>query len=101
VPVVLVSPPNFTRQQYEETVRRLKPGGGPLASPSDWPVEGLLAHIAWDGPDGFQVVDVWESEEAVNRFGEIIGPMLRDVGVEVEAEAEPETAPETHTFVTA
>ena len=96
MPVVLVSPPGFTREQYEESVRRLVPGKGRLASPSDWPVEGLLVHIAGEGPNGFRVVDVWESEEAVQRFGDIIVPMLRELG----AEGEPEIYP-THTFVSA
>ena len=96
MPVVLVSPPGFTREQYEESVRRLVPGTDRLASPSDWPVEGLLAHIAGEGPNGFRVVDVWESEEAVQRFGDIIVPMLRELG----AESEPEIYP-THTFVSA
>jgi hypothetical protein len=96
MPYVLVSPPNFTREQYEESVRRLRPGTDRLASPSDWPVEGLLAHIAGEGPDGFRVVDVWESEEAVRRFGDIIGPMLGELGVQGEPEIY-----ETHTFVSA
>jgi hypothetical protein len=39
---------------------------------------------------------VWESEEAVQRFGDIIVPMLRELG----AEGEPEIYP-THTFVSA
>jgi hypothetical protein len=59
-------------------------------------VKGLLAHIAGEGPNGFRVVDVWESEEAVQRFGDIIVPMLRELG----AEGEPEIYP-THTFVSA
>jgi hypothetical protein len=96
VPVVLVSPPGFTREQYEESVRRLHPDGGQLASPSDWPVEGLLVHIAGEGENGFRVVDVWESEDAVQRFGDIITPIMRELGVEGDPEIYP-----THTFVSA
>ena len=48
---------------------------------SSWPVEGLLVHAAGQGTRGFRVVDLWESEEAANRFGAILGPILRDVGV--------------------
>jgi hypothetical protein len=96
MPFVLISPPNFTREQYEESVRRLHPGIDRLTSPSDWPAEGLLAHIAGEGPDGFRVVDVWKSEEAVRRFGDIIGPILRELGVQGEPEIY-----ETHTFVSA
>lgn len=96
MPVVLVHEgEGLTKQNYEETVRRIT-GGKALTSPADWPVEGLLVHAAGDGPNGFRVVDVWESEEAARRFGETLVPILREVGVE----AEPELYP-AHTFVSA
>ena len=85
----------LTKQSYEEIVRRITGGKG-LSSPADWPVEGLLVHAAGEGPSGFRVVDVWESEEAAKRFGETLGPILGEVGVE----AEPELYP-AHTFVSA
>jgi hypothetical protein len=80
--VVLVHQgPTVTQERYDEVVRRLSGGKDRLESPSDWPVEGLLVHIAGDGPNGFRVVDVWESEEACNRFGEALGPHLQEVGI--------------------
>jgi len=87
--------PSFTREKYDEIVRRLT-GKSRLESTSDWPVEGLLVHIAGEGPQGFRVVDVWESEDACNRFGEILAPILEEVGVDDQ----PETYP-PHTFVSA
>jgi hypothetical protein len=96
MPVVLISPPGFTQEQYEESIRRLRPGSDRLESPSDWPVEGLLAHIAGEGENGFRVVDVWESEDAVRRFGEVLIPILRELGVEGEPEIYP-----AHSFVSA
>jgi hypothetical protein len=95
MPIVIVSPPGFTREQYEESVRRVHPDG-PLQSPSDWPVEGLLVHIAGEGPNGFRVVDVWESEDAVRRFADVLIPINQEIGVEGEPEIYP-----THTFVSA
>ncbi len=88
MPMVLVSP-EFTQEQYEETVRKLTGGKSQLESRADWPVEGLLAHIAGQGESTFRVVDVWESEEALNRFAEIIVPILREVGVEGDPEVYP------------
>jgi hypothetical protein len=80
--VVLVHQgPTVTRERYDETVRRLTGGKERVESASDWPVEGLLVHIAGNGPNGFRVVDVWESEEACNRFGEVLGPHLQEVGI--------------------
>jgi hypothetical protein len=86
--MVLISPP-FTQEQYEETVRKLTGGRSQLESPADWPVEGLLAHIAGQGEGTFRVIDVWESEEALNRFAEIIVPILREAGVEGDPEVYP------------
>lgn len=88
MPMVLVSP-EFTQEQYEETVRILTGGKTRLESPGDWPVGGLLAHIAGQGATTFRVVDVWESEEALNRFAEVITPILREVGVEGDPEVYP------------
>jgi hypothetical protein len=82
--------------QYEESVRKLTGGKTRVESPADWPVEGLLAHIAGQGPNGFRVVDVWESEDAFRRFGETLIPILKDIGVQSEPEVYP-----THTFVSA
>lgn len=96
MPVVLVSPPGFTREQYEESVRRLTGGKDRLTSRADWPVEGLIAHIAGEGPEGFRVVDVWESREALDSFGAHLMPIFGEIGVTGEPEIY-----ETHTFVSA
>ncbi|UCG75898.1 MAG: hypothetical protein JSV95_00790 [Gemmatimonadota bacterium] len=93
--MILISP-EFTRQQYEETIRKLTGGKSGVESPADWPVEGLLAHIAGQGESTFRVVDVWESEEALDRFAEIIIPILREAGVEGDPEVYP-----AHTYVSA
>jgi hypothetical protein len=88
--------PTVTRETYDEAVRRLTDGKDRVESPSDWPVEGLLVHVAGEGPNGFRVVDVWESEEACNKFGEILGPVLQEVGITDQPEM---YAP--HAFVSA
>jgi hypothetical protein len=95
VPVVLVHE-GVTQEQYEESVRKLTGGKTRVESPADWPVEGLLVHAAGQGENGFRVVDVWESEDAVRRFGEYLMPLLQELG----ADAEPEIYP-AHTFVSA
>lgn len=93
--VAVFQAPSLTQERYEESVRRLS-GKDRMESPADWPVEGLLAHIAGQGPGGFRVVDVWESEEAFQRFGESLLPVLQDMGVEGEPEIYP-----AHTYVSA
>lgn len=96
MPIVAVfQGPGFTRESYDESVRRLTGGKG-LKSPADWPVKGLLAHAAGQGPSGFRVVDVWESEDAFRRFGEKLMPILKALGIEGAPEIYP-----AHTFVSA
>jgi hypothetical protein len=94
--VAIFQGPNFTQAQYEESVRRVTGGKSRVESPADWPVEGLLAHIAGEGENGFRVVDVWESEEAFRRFGETLIPILQELGIEGQPEIYA-----AHTYVSA
>ena len=97
MPVVLVvEGPTLTQERYEESVRRLTGGRGRLEKPADWPVDGLLAHTAGQGQNGFRVVDVWESEEAARRFGEKLMPVLQEIGITEQPDMYP-----AHTFVSA
>ena len=80
LPVLMIhESPGGTREQYEEVGRRLTEGRG-LDSLEAWPVEGILAYAAGPTDEGWRVVDVWESEEAFQRFGGTIGPILQEVG---------------------
>jgi hypothetical protein len=92
--VAVFQGPTLTQERYDESVRRLTGGKDRFESSADWPVEGLLAHIAGEGESGFRVVDVWESEEAFGRFGETLVPILQEMGVEGQPEVYP-----AHSFV--
>jgi hypothetical protein len=49
---------------------------------------GSLAHFAgFTGPDSIVVVDVWESREQLEKFGEQLAPVLKKHGI-------PDQAPE-------
>ena len=85
--------PSLTQARYEEVVRRLTNGKSRLESPSDLPFEGLLVHAAGQGSNGFCIFDVFESEEAVERFREAIGTIAEEVGIE-----EPPEFFAAHTF---
>ena len=90
MPVVAVfQGPTLTRKSYEESVRQLTGGKARVENPSDWPVKGLLVHVAGEGPNGFRVVDVWESEEAFQRFGEKLEPIRKALGIEETPEIYP------------
>ena len=95
MPVVLVHQgPTLTQERYEEAVREVTGGKSRLETREDWPVEGLLVHAAGQGEGGFRVVDVWESEDAAAKFGEVLIPILQAVGVTDLPEVYP-----AHTFV--
>lgn len=93
--VAVFQHPSLTKERYDESVRRLT-GGRSLQTPADWPVPGLLVHVAGQGPNGFRVVDVWESEDAFRKFGEKLIPVLQSIGVEGQPEIYP-----SHNFVSA
>jgi len=96
MPVVIVHQgTTMTQKRYEEAVRKLS-GKSRLETTADWPVQGLLVHIAGEGEGGFRVVDVWESEDAARRFGDRLMQILQEVGIEDQPEMY-----STHTFVCA
>jgi hypothetical protein len=72
--------PGVTQAQYDEITSKLTDGRG-LRSLSDWPVEGIQLHVAGPTEDGWRVLDVWESEEAFQRFGEQLGPIASEAGL--------------------
>jgi hypothetical protein len=88
VPVVAIfQSPSLTQDQYEQVVGRLTDGQKKhMEAPGDWPVDGLVAHVAGQGANGFRVVDVRESEEAFGRFGGTIVPILEDLGIDLQPE---------------
>jgi hypothetical protein len=98
MPIVAVfQTPTLTREKYEEAVRKLTGGKrSRMESMADWPVEGVLVHVAGQTEKGFRVVDVWKSEDAFRRFGEKLMPILKEVGVEGAPEIYP-----AHAFVSA
>jgi hypothetical protein len=85
---------SLTQERYEEVVRRLTDGKTRLESPSDLPFEGLLVHVAAQTDSGFVIFDVFESEEAFARFGQIVEPIAREVGIE-----EPPRSYPAHTYI--
>jgi heme-degrading monooxygenase HmoA len=54
--------PGTTTAQYDQVNEKLG-----IRGPGDEP-EGLIQHVAGDTGDGLLIVDVWESQEAFERF---------------------------------
>ncbi len=86
--------PSLTQEKYEEVIRRLTNGKSRVESPSDLPFEGLLVHIAGQRENGVCIVDIFDSEEAVEEFRQVMGTIPQEVGIEEPPEFFP-----AHTFV--
>jgi hypothetical protein len=68
--------PGGTVEQYERTNEILG-----IQSDADAP-EGLVSHVCGVSDDGILIVDVWDSEESLNRFfEERLGAALNEAGV--------------------
>jgi hypothetical protein len=78
--VLIHQGPTVTAENYRATVQKLA-GKDKMESLSDWPVTGIVSHTAGESPSGFRVVDVWESQEACDAFGQQLRPILEAVGI--------------------
>jgi hypothetical protein len=71
---MLLEWPGQTQEQYEQLMK--------LVGLEANPPEGGLFHVAGPMPGGWRVVDIWESEEAFERFaGERLMPAVQRVGI--------------------
>ena len=64
----------MTADKYDQVIDRLEAAGA--GAPP-----GRSYHVAFQMGDGLQVVDVWESQEALDKFGETLGPILGGLGI--------------------
>jgi hypothetical protein len=74
--------PSLTRERYEAVVHGLTNGPDRLQSVSDGSIEELLVHAAGEGDDGFWVIDIWASQEPVDRFAQRVRPIAQAAGIE-------------------
>ena len=65
---------DFTVQKYDQTIKDLKAAG--VGSPA-----GRRYHVVTMQPVGMLVTDIWDSEEALNKFSETLIPILKKNGV--------------------
>jgi hypothetical protein len=94
-PIVAVHrTPSLTQERYEEVVSRLTGGKRRFDSAADLPFEGLVVHATAQTELGFLVLDVFDSQEAVDRFNEAMQTIPREVGIQ-----EPPKFYPAHTFI--
>ena len=74
--VARFTPASLTREQYDESVRRLQ------ETEDQWPPDGMEYHVFF-GPEGsLRVSEIWDSREQFEAFGERLMPVLADIGIE-------------------
>ena len=73
---ITVTPPSMNAGQYERIIRRLEDAGA--GAPS-----GRTFHVAFGTGNSLRVVDVWDSREQFDAFGQTLLPILQDVGVDM------------------
>jgi hypothetical protein len=78
--VIFEFPGATSRAKYEKSVKMVLKGRRKRLA--DWPVTGVLAHIAGPMPGGWRVIDVWRSRATFNRFGKKLKPVLKEVGIQ-------------------
>jgi hypothetical protein len=88
--------PSLTQERYEAVVRGITGGKSRLESTSDVPTGGLLTHVAAQTEHGFMIFDVFESQEAFDRFRAIASPIATAAGIE-----EPPRSYPLHTYISA
>jgi hypothetical protein len=72
---VYFSPPSMTAAQYDDVISRLDAAGA--GKPA-----GRLYHTCFGSGDKLQVFDIWESQQAFDKFGETLMPILQQVGLD-------------------
>ncbi len=74
---ILFEGPGITQAQYDQARREVSPGNQLPA--------GALYHVAGPTSDGWRVVEVWESQEAIDRFfAEKLGAALARAGIDIQ-----------------
>ena len=72
---VYFNPEAMTTQQYDQTMAALDAAGA--GSPT-----GRIHHSSFGAPDNLMVYDIWDSAEAFGTFGETLGPIMAQIGVD-------------------
>jgi hypothetical protein len=73
---VYINPVSATAAKYDEIIRRLDAAGA--GKPA-----GRLYHACFGSGDKLQVFDIWESQQAFDKFGETMIPIVQEVGIDL------------------
>ena len=86
--LIRFAPASLTAAQYDESVRKLEESGA-------FPPDGLDYHVCFGTDGNLRVSEIWDSQEQLDAFGQVLMPVLSEVGIET---GEPELM-EIHNIV--
>lgn len=86
---VYVQNEGFTLDKYNEALKKLEAAGA--GAP-----QGRTYHFAFGDENHVLVFDIWESQEAFEKFGETLVPVLGELGITL---AQPMVSPIFNTIV--
>jgi hypothetical protein len=69
------TPSSFTPAQYDDAISRLKAAGA--GAPA-----GRRYHVALEANGLIQVLDVWDSQESFEAFGQTLLPIMAELGAD-------------------
>jgi hypothetical protein len=72
---IYFNPASMTAAQYDDIIGRL--GAAGAGKPA-----GRLYHACFGSGDKLQVFDIWESQQAFDKFGETLMPILQEIGLD-------------------
>jgi hypothetical protein len=75
-------PTNMTIAQYEDVLRREQGAGGAF------PPDGREYHICFGTDGDLRVSEIWDSQEQLQAYGEVLMPILADAGIAFSAAPE-------------
>ncbi len=79
--LVRFSPESLTSDKYDEIKRRLDEAG-------HWPPDGLEYHVCFGTPGQLRVSEIWASNGQFEAFGEHLGRIIEEAGVNQAAPPE-------------
>ena len=80
--VVRFHPTNVTIAQYEDVLRREQAAG------DAFPPDGREYHICFGTDGDLHVSEIWDSQEQLQAYGEVLMPMLAEAGIAFSAAPE-------------
>jgi hypothetical protein len=79
--VVRIHPTNLTAEQYDDVVRREEATGR-------FPPDGREYHVCFGTDGDLRVSEIWDSQEQLQAYGEVLMPILADAGLQLSGEPE-------------